>query len=223
MANEYPSLQSQRRGSVMPTVTVAILAALVAGGAAYAYERHQRTVSEKNLQSQIDTLRSQLASTPTPTPVATVTPTTSPSATASPSSSPTVSGCTSANLTLAFAPATGGGTAGTNYYDLALTNKGTVTCTLQGFPTVKLLNSAGTAVGTAQANGTAGSAVSLAPGGSAYAAVGVVDSGNFSPGVCLAGTKLSVTPPGQTTALTASTDISYCPGMSVGSITSTKP
>ena len=209
------------------------VAGLIIGGAVFAYESNQQSVDIQSLQDSVTSLKSQLASlqTPVPTVAPTVAPSASPSASASASASPSASAtastaiaaCATKNLSLALVN-NGGGTAGTTYLNAAVTNKGTATCTLTGYPTVTLLNSAGTSEGKAINSATvASSAITLAAGKTAYAAIGFPTAGNFPTGTCnTATTTLSLTPPNTTTALTVATTYAYCPGFSVTAFSATK-
>ncbi|MFC4854738.1 DUF4232 domain-containing protein [Actinophytocola glycyrrhizae] len=92
--------------------------------------------------------------------------------------------CKVADLKLSL----GGGdaTAGTAYRHLVFTNKGSRTCTMQGFPGVSYVaGDDGHQVGpAAYRNGKKGPAVTLKPGASAYADVGFVQVRNYDPAVC---------------------------------------
>jgi hypothetical protein len=92
--------------------------------------------------------------------------------------------CKVADLSLRL----GGGdaAAGTSYRALVFTNKGTRTCTMQGFPGVSYVaGDDGHQVGpAAYRDGTKGSAITLKPGASAFVDVGFVQIGNFDPDVC---------------------------------------
>jgi len=71
--------------TVGPVTVAVIISALVVGSAVYALQKNQDTKTQNDLQSQITTLKSQLATSATATPRATATPTAtvSPTATAS--------------------------------------------------------------------------------------------------------------------------------------------
>jgi hypothetical protein len=95
------------------------------------------------------------------------------------------------------------GTAGTIYYYLQLRNTGPATCTLAGYPGVSLIDSAGQTVG-ASATRTTGTValVTLAPGASAQAVLGITDATAYGPGCGLTSTVAArVYPPSQTAAL----------------------
>jgi hypothetical protein len=92
--------------------------------------------------------------------------------------------CKVADLKLSI----GGGdsAAGTTYRQLRFTNRGTRTCTIQGFPGVSYVAGAdGHQVGPAAfRDGTKGGAISLKPGAMVYAPVGFVQVRNYDPAVC---------------------------------------
>jgi hypothetical protein len=113
----------------------------------------------------------------------------SPSSTAQAQQPPTAaaagdSECKVADLSLKF----GGGdaAAGTTYRALVFTNKGTRTCTMQGFPGVSFVaGDDGHQVGPAAfRDGTKGPAVTLAPGASSFVDIGFVQVGNYDANVC---------------------------------------
>jgi hypothetical protein len=92
--------------------------------------------------------------------------------------------CKVADLSISL----GGGdaAAGTSYRALVFTNKGTRTCTIQGFPGVSFVaGDDGHQVGPAADRvGEKGPAIPLAPGASAFADVGFVQIQNYDPAVC---------------------------------------
>lgn len=92
--------------------------------------------------------------------------------------------CKIADLSLKL----GGGdaAAGTSYRAIVFTNKGTRTCTMQGFPGVSYVaGDDGHQVGPAAfRDGTKGSTVTLKPGASSFVDVGFVQVGNFDANVC---------------------------------------
>lgn len=96
------------------------------------------------------------------------------------------------------------GAAGTVYYDLRLTNTGSVPCTLYGYDGVSLVTgSAGTQVGAAARRdpGTV-AAVTLAPGQAATSLLGIVEAANYGSACGITSVSgLRVYPPGETAAL----------------------
>ncbi|WP_391530124.1 DUF4232 domain-containing protein [Candidatus Frankia nodulisporulans] len=113
------------------------------------------------------------------------------------------------------------GAAGSTYERLVLTNTGTVTCALRGFPGVSYLDAAGAQVGAAATRtGAAATTVSLAPGGSASAVLRIVhpgiQEGCLDAGQITAVTVLRVYSPGSHTALRQPlSDTSACASTSV--------
>ena len=80
----------------------------------------------------------------------------------------------------------GDAAAGTVYKELKFTNKGSRTCTIQGFPGVSYVAGAdGHQVGPAAfREGKKGPAISLTPGKTVLAPVGFVQVGNYDPAAC---------------------------------------
>ena len=109
----------------------------------------------------------------------------------------TGSDCKVADLNLRL----GGGdaAAGTSYRAIVFTNKGSRTCTIQGFPGVSYVTGDDShQVGpAAYRTGSKGAVVTLKPGDSAFADVGFVQVANFDPAVCkpTEGRGLRVCPP----------------------------
>lgn len=160
--------------------------------------------------------------TATTTTTATVPSTTGPSSTPSPSGTSTggtgtgggaTDGPTSAaggrcvvgQLKGGTAPG-GGGAAGSVGIAITLTNTGTASCTLQGWPGVSFVGGGdGKQIGAAATlDRTSGHpTVTLAPGGSAQAAVKITEAGNYSSSDCSpqAADGFRVYPPGSTASL----------------------
>jgi len=82
MTEEGPS----RVSPFLIGVVCALVAALAAGGGVYAYEYHQNSTNQTNLQAQVDSLKSQLATMNMASPTPTATPTATPSSSATPTS-----------------------------------------------------------------------------------------------------------------------------------------
>lgn len=113
------------------------------------------------------------------------------------------------------------GAAGTIYKHAVLTNAGSTTCTITGYPGVFMRNASNMQVG----NGAAANAlyavttVTLSPGGQAHSVVAFPQQGNFDPGVCSPiGTNMQMFVPGLATAVTASWSDYSCPGFSATAI-----
>ncbi len=135
---------------------------------------------------------------------AAVSPSMSPSMSATPShSAPATPLCTSAHLEASLS--SGGGAAGTTYYRLRLTNTGSATCHTGGYPGVSLVgNHNGTQIGApADRKQQSVRAVTLAPGRTASATLGVGTAENYPPHRCkpAAADGFRIYPPNETHAL----------------------
>jgi len=111
--------------------------------------------------------------------------------------------CTTGNLSVRLG--TAGGAAGSTYEPLVFTNKGSATCTLNGYPGVAFVApNSGKQVGAAASRNPqhAATKVTLAPGKSASAMLQVANEGNYPASACKPTTVsgLRVYPPGATTA-----------------------
>lgn len=109
--------------------------------------------------------------------------------------------CATSHLAASLGPENG--TAGTIYYPLTLRNIGTSSCIERGYPGVSFVGSAGDQIG-APADRQPGSisTVTLAPGGSISANLGINDSSAFPPDCNRTPVSgLRVYPPNQTAAL----------------------
>ena len=112
-------------------------------------------------------------------------PSASPSASASSSASAAVSSaCTTKELTAKLTQGAGGG-AGSSYPYLVLTNSGSRTCTLRGYPGVSLRHGDTQIGAAAERDRTVGaSTITLQPGQSAHSALRIVNAGNFDSSDC---------------------------------------
>ena len=110
--------------------------------------------------------------------------------------------CSSSALAVWLGLGEGGGTAGTIFYPLELTNISGRSCRLRGYPGVSAWS--GHQLGSAARRDHADpvQTVMLPNGGSAHALVGFTDIGNFSPSSCRpkGAAALRVYPPGERTA-----------------------
>lgn len=121
--------------------------------------------------------------------------------------------CRSEVLTATLGPADAG--AGQRYNALILTNTGTTTCELRGFPGVSLLDAAGTQIGTpASREGAEGATVSIPPGGRASATLHT-NSAGVGATCTAASAKIRVYPPDNTVAVLAAASYSACGTFSV--------
>jgi hypothetical protein len=118
-------------------------------------------------------------------------------ASAAPRSSAAITSCRAAN-TEVWAAVEGSGTAGTTYYELEFSNIGTQSCTLHGFPDVSAVTLHRVEIGeSASHQGVVPSTVTLQPGATAHAILGVEDTGAACPGQGVTAAGLRVVPPGQ--------------------------
>ncbi len=108
----------------------------------------------------------------------------------------TVVGCRAAS-TEVWAAVEGDGTAGTIYYELEFSNVGRQTCTLHGYPSVWAVSLTGVQIGDPASHRGVPSTVTLQPGATAHAILGVVDTGALCSGPGVAAAGLRVIPPGQ--------------------------
>ncbi|MDL4775375.1 DUF4232 domain-containing protein [Actinomadura xylanilytica] len=96
--------------------------------------------------------------------------------------------------------------AGNLRYELRLTNKGSHSCTLQGYPGVSLLRGDGSTIGRpATHEGPAGGLVRIAPGGGAHVTLHTLNKGVKGDGCWEEPGLLKVYPPGSKAAMTLRT------------------
>ena len=111
------------------------------------------------------------------------------------------------------------GTAGTFHEDLIFTNMDKANCTLNGFPSVTLLDSGGYQIGQAAAHDTSVSAttVTVKPHESAYAGLSLPDPGIAANCSSTPSSLIQAVVPGQSTVTLKATDASdyYCPNFMV--------
>jgi len=119
--------------------------------------------------------------------------------------------------TLSLSQGSSEGAAGTIYKHAVITNTGTTSCVLAGYPAVFMLGGGGTQVGAGAAVNSLYPVtnITLAPGGEAHAIVAYPQQANFPAGECSAiGSTMKLYVPGTTTALTAPWSDYSCPGFS---------
>ena len=124
----------------------------------------------------------------------------------------TVSGCATAALKVQFVNK-GNGAAGTIYYPIKFTNKGSRACTLRGFPGVSAVPSTGKQIGNpAVRAGGKVKTVTINPNKSASAMVGIVHTAFFPKAKCkpVRAAGLRVFPPNQTKAVIVKHKFSTC-------------
>jgi len=139
------------------------------------------------------------------------------STTASTGSTGTTSGssgssnrCRTSHLAAGVGPSQGA--AGNIYTPVTLTNKGSATCVLDGFPGVSLLDSGGQPIHTPATRDTSrvASAVTLAPGAVASTTIHTIDAG-IAPGGCWPkSTSLMIYPPDETASLVVPAALTIC-------------
>ena len=125
----------------------------------------------------------------------------------------TVSPCQTRHLVVWYAEP-GNGAAGSTYWDIELSNVGTHTCTLDGYPGLVALSASGPQYGSAavHSSGTTPHLVTLgAKGGTAHVILRSVNPGFLEP-ACHAGTAavLRFTPPGQQASKLIPLQIGVC-------------
>ncbi len=126
----------------------------------------------------------------------------------SPAASPSagLTGCATGHLKAAVVTGEGGAAAGSTYYPVNLTNTGSSSCSLFGYPGVSWVSGpSGSQIGQPATRNPVitPSTVVLAPGQTAHVTIQVVDAGNYDKSTCQPVTAhwLKIFPPGQFTAL----------------------
>ena len=113
----------------------------------------------------------------------------------------------------------GGAAAGTAFYSIEFTNTSSSACTLYGYPGVSFVTASGSQVGAAATENTVypRQLVTLAPGATAHAELGVGTAQNYPSSTCSPVTvsALKVYPPGQTSALLLAISTTACSNTSV--------
>ncbi|MGD0873836.1 MAG: DUF4232 domain-containing protein [Acidimicrobiales bacterium] len=131
----------------------------------------------------------------------------------------TVANCR-ASSTDVWAAVEGDGTAGTVFYELEFSNVGSRTCTLRGYPSVWAVSLSGHEIGRSASRRGSPSTVTLHPGSTAHAILGVVDTGALCSGPGVAAAGLEVVPPGQSVPKASEADevenfpVRVCPDQS---------
>jgi Protein of unknown function (DUF4232) len=94
--------------------------------------------------------------------------------------------CASSGLVIWAGEEAGGGTAGSVYYRVELTNLSGKACTVSGYPTVSAVSLKGQKIGAGATHepGKKAHTVKLAPGDSAVATLRIVDALNFPKNKC---------------------------------------
>jgi hypothetical protein len=161
------------------------------------------------------------SSGPSARPTVTVT-VTAPASSAPASSSPAPpSGAAPACATsvLTGSLGSGGAAAGTTFYSIEFTNTSGSACTLYGYPGVSFVTASGSQVGSPATENPVypRQLVTLAPGATAHADLGVAVAQNYPSSTCspVAVSTLKVYPPGQTSALQLAISTTGCSSTSV--------
>jgi len=132
-------------------------------------------------------------------------------ASAAPRAPAAITSCRAAN-TEVWAAVEGVGTAGTTYYELEFSNIGTQPCTLHGFPDVWAVTLHRAEIGKpALHQSIVPNTVTLQPGATAHAILGVVDTGAMCGRRGVTGTGLRVVPPGQPTPMGEADEVENFP------------
>ncbi|HEY1700398.1 MAG TPA: DUF4232 domain-containing protein [Trebonia sp.] len=126
---------------------------------------------------------------------------------------------------LSAAVAGGEGAAGSDYVTIDFTNKGGISCSLDGYPGVSLDNSGGQIGAAATRDSSHGgpSEVTLAPGAKANVIVRVADAQNYSSSTCTpdSASFLKIYPPNNTAAIDVPYKSTGCRSGSVKLLTTT--
>lgn len=117
----------------------------------------------------------------------------------------------------------GGAAAGSTYYSIEFTNTSSSACTLYGYPGVSFVTASGSQIGTPATENAVypRQLVTLAPGATAHAELGVATAQNYPSSTCspVSVTRLKVYPPGQTGALFLAISTTGCSNTSVSLMT----
>jgi hypothetical protein len=135
-----------------------------------------------------------------------------------------IGACLASQLTTTLGAGSGGG-AGHAYPVVVLTNKGTTTCTVKGYPGVSFVGDGnGTQLGAAATREAAGipiTTLTLAPGAAAHAQLSIAMAGNYDAATCKpkAADGLRIYPPDEThSTFVATTAYTACQNASVALI-----
>ena len=125
---------------------------------------------------------------------------------------PVATGCAPSRLAVTLRPDAGGALGAPGSYSVVVVNSGTAACALEGHPGVSYVVGGSTPVGAAAAREGVAAPVTLAPGGSAVAALRIADPQGVDRQVCQSSPVdgLRVTPPGSTTATVVPAPGSTC-------------
>jgi hypothetical protein len=184
----------------------------------------------KTTASNTPSATQTVTTTPAPAPSASsttppVTPTPSSGAGSGTGAGTAVAACTSAHLRASIAVNDGGGAAGSTYVNVVLTNKGTASCTLQGWPGVSFVGGGnGTQIGKPAVfdRTSAHATVTVVPQGTVSSVLRISQADNYSNADC-SPTKADgfrIYPPGQKASLFAQeTGFTACASKTVSLLT----
>ncbi|HLZ14533.1 MAG TPA: DUF4232 domain-containing protein [Candidatus Saccharimonadales bacterium] len=193
----------RQQGDVLIAVVMVVVVALAAGGGYWTWRQHEAH-------------KKPVASTSTGT-TAPQTKATAGSS-AKPATTP-VAGAACSPTNLVLSQGSSDGTAGTIYKHAVVTNNGTVSCTISGYPTVSLLDAHGAVLGSSASDNALYPAATItlaAGGGKAHVVLGFPDAGAYGdPAACTAAsTTLQLVLPGGTTPLQTAWIDQSCPEFS---------
>ncbi len=195
--NARDGWKNKQQGSVVVIVLVAIIVLLVAGGGWYVWRQHKNSaVSTTTTSTTTRKVKDDGAADPSLEQIA--------------QQAAGMSACASMQLS----QGTSDGTAGTIYTHAVVTNIGSTTCTLTGYPTVKLLDGGGAVLGVEAAHNSLypATTVSVAPGGKAHVVLAFTDAGAYDPGTCTAmSTTMQMYLPSVVTPITTAWAAQNCP------------
>ena len=167
------------------------------------------TVTLMSLAGACGSSSSSSSSTTTAAPTSTTAPASTTSTTALPSH------CASSELRAALGPAD----AGQIYQPIIVTNTGTRSCQLRGFPGVSLLDASSSQIGQpATRDGSEGATITLAPGASASAALHTTNGGQSADPCVGPSASIKVFPPDNTQSLTVVAAFTACGGFSTSTL-----
>ncbi len=128
-----------------------------------------------------------------------------------------------ATAVLSASLGSGGAAAGSTYYPIEFTNTSSSACTLYGYPGVSFVTATGSQVGTPATEDPVypRQLVTLAPGSTAHAELGVATAQNYPASTCspVSVSRLKVYPPGQTSAVFVAISATACSNASVPILT----
>lgn len=212
--------RSGARAGLTATVVLAAMAAALAGCTPGTSSTSNTTSPATTTTAASVTPATTAAGSATSAATSAAATTSAPSAPAS-ATATGLGACLTVQLTATLGAGSGSG-AGHAYPVLVLTNKGTTSCTVKGYPGVSFVGSGnGTQLGAAAVRQSAGipiAALTLAPGAAAHAELSITMAGNYDATTCRpkAADGLRVYPPEETHSIfLATTSYTACQNASV--------